>query len=315
MVDARRWPRAWSDPRRRRPRLLLDPRGGDVCGSSDATDASTGASGQGSTHRASQPSGATTSRSTAACSCLRGEEAWPLSARVDRVEAWVVLGALGAVVTLNIPFLGADPWRFRPGSITPAGPLGFLVRLADGEWDLGLDPIGSDARRSRRRRSGDHRLPRAHVESMGARARVLRGRRGTRASSDGTPGRVTRFDRSVVLHERLHVPARTRGGTRGRSREPLWARLCEIRTRALLQPRRHCRAGHGRTSRRAPPLRLLPRRGARCRGAGAVSPRRGTTFGSWLRCRRSRCLAPRSSFPALCGRDSRSVSCSPQTHW
>jgi hypothetical protein len=49
-----------------------------------------------------------------------------------------VLGALGAVVALNVPFLGADPWQFRPGAVDASGPLGFLVRLADGEWDLGL---------------------------------------------------------------------------------------------------------------------------------------------------------------------------------
>ena len=34
--------------------------------------------------------------------------------------------------------LGADPWAFQPGTVDARGPLAFLVRLADGEWDLGL---------------------------------------------------------------------------------------------------------------------------------------------------------------------------------
>ena len=49
-----------------------------------------------------------------------------------------MLGALAAVVTLNIGLLGSDPWAFRPGRVDAHGPLGFLVRLADGGWDLGL---------------------------------------------------------------------------------------------------------------------------------------------------------------------------------
>jgi glycosyl transferase family 87 len=57
---------------------------------------------------------------------------------VDRVEGWIVLGALGAMVTLSVGSLGADPWLFRLGAIEPSGPLGFLVRLAGREWDLGL---------------------------------------------------------------------------------------------------------------------------------------------------------------------------------
>jgi Glycosyltransferase family 87 len=41
-------------------------------------------------------------------------------------------------VTLNIGFLGSDPWLFSPGTLDPHGPLGFVVRLADSEWDPGL---------------------------------------------------------------------------------------------------------------------------------------------------------------------------------
>lgn len=49
-----------------------------------------------------------------------------------------MLGALGAMVTLSVGSLGADPWLFRTGAIEPSGPLGFVVRLAGREWDLGL---------------------------------------------------------------------------------------------------------------------------------------------------------------------------------
>ena len=57
---------------------------------------------------------------------------------VGRTHAWIVLAALGAMIVLNVAVLGADPWAFRTGPATPRGALGFLVSLADGEWDLGL---------------------------------------------------------------------------------------------------------------------------------------------------------------------------------
>jgi hypothetical protein len=60
------------------------------------------------------------------------------TARVERWQAWIVFSALGVVVLLAIGFLGADPWPFQPGPIDPKGPLAFLVRLAESEWDLGL---------------------------------------------------------------------------------------------------------------------------------------------------------------------------------
>ena len=58
--------------------------------------------------------------------------------RVDSAGAWLVLGALGLVVTLNVDTLGTEPWPFRPGAVRPHGVLGPLVRAADGEWDLGI---------------------------------------------------------------------------------------------------------------------------------------------------------------------------------
>ena len=57
---------------------------------------------------------------------------------IDRRHIWVVAAALLGVVALNIGTLGSDPWKFEPGTVTASGPLAFLVRLAGGEWDLGL---------------------------------------------------------------------------------------------------------------------------------------------------------------------------------
>jgi hypothetical protein len=58
--------------------------------------------------------------------------------RVSREHAWIVIAALAVVVLLNAGTLGSDPWDFRPGRVVATGPLAFLVRLADEEWDLGL---------------------------------------------------------------------------------------------------------------------------------------------------------------------------------
>jgi hypothetical protein len=61
-----------------------------------------------------------------------------VSARVDRRAAFAVLGVLGALVALNVPGLGSDPWPFRTPPISGHGLLGPLVRAADGRWDLGV---------------------------------------------------------------------------------------------------------------------------------------------------------------------------------
>jgi hypothetical protein len=58
--------------------------------------------------------------------------------RLSPEQAWVVIGALAAVVALNVGVLGSDPWLFRAGAMAPRGLLGPLVRLADDRWDLGL---------------------------------------------------------------------------------------------------------------------------------------------------------------------------------
>ena len=45
---------------------------------------------------------------------------------------------LGALALVLVPELGSQPWPFRTGEVEGRGPLGPLVRAADGEWDLGL---------------------------------------------------------------------------------------------------------------------------------------------------------------------------------
>jgi hypothetical protein len=56
----------------------------------------------------------------------------------SRVPPWPILATLAVVVVLDLPGLGADGWRFRTGFVEPQGLLGPLVRLAGGEWSLGL---------------------------------------------------------------------------------------------------------------------------------------------------------------------------------
>jgi hypothetical protein len=57
---------------------------------------------------------------------------------VHRRSAFALLGVLGALVALNVPLLGSDPWPFRTPKADTGGVLGPLVRAADGRWDLGV---------------------------------------------------------------------------------------------------------------------------------------------------------------------------------
>jgi hypothetical protein len=52
--------------------------------------------------------------------------------------AWALVGVLFALIAITLPELGSDPWRFRPGSVDPQGPLAPLVRAAGEEWDVGI---------------------------------------------------------------------------------------------------------------------------------------------------------------------------------
>ena len=60
------------------------------------------------------------------------------SPALGRGEALVLLGTLGALVAVNLPELGSDPWPFRPPPAEPRGPLAPLVRASGGEWEPGL---------------------------------------------------------------------------------------------------------------------------------------------------------------------------------
>jgi hypothetical protein len=53
-------------------------------------------------------------------------------------ETWAYLGVLAALLIVNVPTLGGDQWRFRPGSVEPEGPFGPVVRMARNHWDTGL---------------------------------------------------------------------------------------------------------------------------------------------------------------------------------
>ncbi|MEX1141915.1 MAG: hypothetical protein WD399_04920 [Thermoleophilaceae bacterium] len=65
-------------------------------------------------------------------------EALGLSGRLSPAGAWGLIGTLLALIAINLPELGSDPWPFRPGSADPSGVLAPLVRAAGEEWDVGI---------------------------------------------------------------------------------------------------------------------------------------------------------------------------------
>jgi Glycosyltransferase family 87 len=74
-----------------------------------------------------------------AAASTRAEEARPAGReRLSPAGAWVLVGVLFVLIAITLPELGSDPWRFRPGSIDPQGPLAPLVRAAGEEWDVGI---------------------------------------------------------------------------------------------------------------------------------------------------------------------------------
>jgi hypothetical protein len=58
--------------------------------------------------------------------------------QISPLGSWAVVSVLFVLVAITLPELGSDPWRFRPGSVDPQGPLAPLVRAAGEEWDLGI---------------------------------------------------------------------------------------------------------------------------------------------------------------------------------
>jgi hypothetical protein len=57
---------------------------------------------------------------------------------LSRAGWYGLLGLLLALLAINLPELGSDPWPFRPPSVDPSGPLAPLVRAAGEEWDVGI---------------------------------------------------------------------------------------------------------------------------------------------------------------------------------
>jgi 4-amino-4-deoxy-L-arabinose transferase-like glycosyltransferase len=66
------------------------------------------------------------------------KDALGLSGRLSAAGFWGLLGVLLALIAINLPELGSDPWPFRPGAVDPGGLLGPLVRAAGEEWDVGI---------------------------------------------------------------------------------------------------------------------------------------------------------------------------------
>ena len=57
---------------------------------------------------------------------------------LGRNAALAVLGTLGALVAIDVPDLGAEPWPFHPRAVDPHGLLGIVVRAAGRRWDHGF---------------------------------------------------------------------------------------------------------------------------------------------------------------------------------
>jgi hypothetical protein len=81
-----------------------------------------------------EPGGATLQRERASVR-LRS---WAARERLGAGSAWALIGVLFALVAVNLPELGSNPWPFRPDRVDPQGPLAPLVRAAGEEWDVGI---------------------------------------------------------------------------------------------------------------------------------------------------------------------------------
>lgn len=65
-------------------------------------------------------------------------EALGLRGRLSATGGWGLLGLLLALLAINLPELGSDPWPFKPERVDPTGVLAPLVRAASEEWDVGI---------------------------------------------------------------------------------------------------------------------------------------------------------------------------------
>ncbi|HYP48585.1 MAG TPA: glycosyltransferase family 87 protein [Thermoleophilaceae bacterium] len=63
--------------------------------------------------------------------------------RLDTRACGALAALLLGLIAITLPELGSDPWRFRPPTVDPQGPLAPLVRAAGEEWDLGIPRAGA----------------------------------------------------------------------------------------------------------------------------------------------------------------------------
>ena len=130
--------------------------------------------------------------------------------RIDRRAAFGVLGVLGALVALNVPALGSDPWPFRR--------LRSRATACSGPSSAPPTAAGTSASSAPRPSSPACSSPRS--PSLGWRAQAWRpwvlvaacvgGDRAHRRARDAAPGRPARRLRAVVPRERLDLPDRAR---------------------------------------------------------------------------------------------------------
>jgi hypothetical protein len=62
----------------------------------------------------------------------------PSTRWLDRGGALLLVAGLGALVAVNLPELGSDPWPFRAPRAEPRGVLAPLVRASGGAWEPGV---------------------------------------------------------------------------------------------------------------------------------------------------------------------------------
>ena len=53
-------------------------------------------------------------------------------------DALVAIATVFLLLAMGFPELGSDPWSFTPGAVRSDGTLGWVTRLADSRWDVGL---------------------------------------------------------------------------------------------------------------------------------------------------------------------------------
>ena len=187
--------------------------------------------------------------------------------------AWVLVGVLFALVAINLPELGSDPWRFRPGERRGRGPAG----PAGAGGGRGVRPRHPARQRvhgrASVRRGGDLAARRAPAAPAGLGRGGARagGRRAAHRTGHAAAAWAARLDRALVLHQRLDLPGRARRRAAAGARQPVRPRLPALGPGALLHARRQrlrsaCSTARWRssTSPTSPARWRAPRSGACC---------------------------------------------------